>query len=200
MIILKRLDVGMERLLQCRFRRNRSCIDQIYSIRTIIINCIEFNIPLYYVNFIDFKAAFDSIRREFMWSSLRHYGLPEKYVRSSRHFSTEPRVLLGLMVKCLIGSLSTRVLARETSRVLQISVFNFETFLAEVNKAISHGAILQKELKGVEEKVVMDTDYANDMAVMDNTDDGLQESTDLIAHYSTYDGLKISAKKTHGCQ
>ena len=118
MIILKRLDVGMERLLQCGFRRNRSCIDQIYSIRTIVINFIEFNIPLYYVNFIDFKAAFDSIRREFMWSSLRHYGLPEKYVRSSRHFSTEPRVLLGLMVKCLISSMSTRVLARETSRVL----------------------------------------------------------------------------------
>ena len=25
-----------------------------------------------YVNFIDFKAAFDSIRREFIWSSMRH--------------------------------------------------------------------------------------------------------------------------------
>ena len=49
-------------------------------------------------------------------------------------------------------------------------IFNFclkfGTFLAEVNKAISHGAILQKELKGVEEKAVMDTDYADDMAVI----------------------------------
>ena len=31
----------------------------------------------------------------------------------------------------------------------------------------------------------MDTDYADDMAVMDNTEGGLQESTDLIAHYSS---------------
>ena len=93
-------------------------------------------------------------------------------------------------------------MARETSRGLpySISVLNFETFLAEVNKAISHGAILQKELKGVEEKVVMDTDYADNMAVMDNTEGVLQESTDLIAHYSTYAGLKISAKKIHGFQ
>jgi len=74
---------------------------------------------------------------------------------------------------------------------------NYGTFLAEVNKAISHGAILQKELKDVEEKVVMDTDYADDMAVMDNTEDGFQESTDLIAHYSSYAGLKINAKKTY---
>ena len=63
-----------------------TCIDQIYSIRTIIHNCIEFNIPSLYVNFIDFKAAFDFIRREFIWSSLRHYGLPEKYVRIFQAF------------------------------------------------------------------------------------------------------------------
>ena len=92
MVLLKRLDVGMECLLrenQCGFRRNRSCIDQIYSIRTIIHNCIEFNIPLY-VNFIDFKAAFESIRREFICSSMRHYGLPESMLESFRRFSTEP--------------------------------------------------------------------------------------------------------------
>ena len=48
----------------------------------------------------------------------------------------------------------------------------------------------------------MDTDYADDMAVMDNTEGGLQESTDLIARYSSYAGLKINAKKdtVHGCQ
>ena len=47
MIILKRLDAGMEDLLrenQCGFRRNRSRIDQIYALRTIIHNCFEFNI------------------------------------------------------------------------------------------------------------------------------------------------------------
>ena len=44
----------------------------------------------------------------------------------------------------------------------------------------------------------MDTDYnyADDMAVMDNTEGGLQESTELIAHYSSYAGLKINTKKT----
>ena len=36
------------------------------------------------------------------------------------------------------------------------------------------GAVLQKELKGADEKVVMDSDYVDDLAVMDNTEKGLQ--------------------------
>ena len=42
----------------------------------------------------------------------------------------------------------------------------------------------------------MDSDYADDLAVMDNTEEGLQESTDLIAYYTSHAGLKINAKKT----
>ena len=88
MIILKRLDSGTEDLLgenQRGFRRNRSCIDQMYAPRTIIHNCLEFNIPMC-INFVDFKAAFDSIRRDFIWTSMRHYGLPEKYIRIFQAF------------------------------------------------------------------------------------------------------------------
>ena len=58
-------------------------------VHVILTNCIEFNIPLY-VNFNDFKAAFDSIRREFIRSSMRHYGLPESMLESFRRFSTKP--------------------------------------------------------------------------------------------------------------
>ena len=88
MILLKRLDAGMECLLrenQCGFRPNRSCIDQIYSLHTIIHNRMEFNIPLC-TNFVDFRAAFDSIRRDFIWKSMEHYGLPEKYIRIFQAF------------------------------------------------------------------------------------------------------------------
>ncbi|KAL5264214.1 hypothetical protein ACHWQZ_G005334 [Mnemiopsis leidyi] len=73
---------------------------------------------------------------------------------------------------------------------------NFAAFLAEANKNISHGIVLQKKDKKNEEKVVLDTDYADDMAIMDNSTDGLQESTDLLAHYCSYAGLRINAKKT----
>ena len=73
---------------------------------------------------------------------------------------------------------------------------NFSAYLAETNKTISQGAVLQKEMKTVEEKVILDTDYADDMAIMDNSGEGLQESTDLLVHYSSYAGLRLNAKKT----
>ena len=44
--------------------------------------------------------------------------------------------------------------------------------------------------------MILDTDYADDMAILDNSRDGLQESTDLLAHYCSYAGLRINAKKT----
>ena len=81
-VLLKRLSDDIGKLLgenQCGFRRNRSCIDQLYSLHCIIHNCIEFNVPLY-INFIGFKAAFDSINREFIWKAFEYYGLPTKYI------------------------------------------------------------------------------------------------------------------------
>ena len=44
--------------------------------------------------------------------------------------------------------------------------------------------------------MVLDTNYADDMAIMDNSTGGLQESTDLLAHNSSYADLKINVKKT----
>ena len=87
-VLLQRLQNGLEGLLrenQCGFRKNRSCIDQIYSLRCIIHNCIEYHIPLS-INFIDFKAAFDSINRGFIWRAFDHYGLPQKYIRVLKAF------------------------------------------------------------------------------------------------------------------
>ena len=42
----------------------------------------------------------------------------------------------------------------------------------------------------------MDTDYADDMATLDNINNGLQESTDLLSKHCSYGGLKINASKT----
>ena len=41
-----------------------------------IDNVLDYNLPLV-INFIDFKAAFDSVNREYIWTTLEHYGLPE---------------------------------------------------------------------------------------------------------------------------
>ncbi|KAK1792372.1 hypothetical protein P4O66_012322, partial [Electrophorus voltai] len=61
-VLLRHLQQAVDKILQeelAGFRAGRSCSKQIYTLRNIIEQCIEFQQPLL-INFIDFKKAFDS--------------------------------------------------------------------------------------------------------------------------------------------
>ncbi len=64
---------------QASFRKRRGRKDQIFALRNINEQCLEWNSPLY-INFIDFKKAFDSLHRDTLWKILRSYGVPPKMV------------------------------------------------------------------------------------------------------------------------
>ena len=64
---------------QAGFWRNRSCADQIASLRIIVEQSLKRNSPLY-ISFTDCEKTFDSIDRETMWKLLRHYGIPKKII------------------------------------------------------------------------------------------------------------------------
>ena len=67
----------------------------------------------------------------------------------------------------------------------------------ESSKVLTHGAVLQRLATASQEEVtVLDTDYADDMALMDSTKDGLQETTDLLCKYAAQAGLRINVRKT----
>jgi hypothetical protein len=81
-ILLNRIEKAIDiklRQEQAGFGRGRGCIDQIFALRNIIEQCLEWNAPLF-ISFIDFRKAFDSVHRDSLWKILRHYGLPEKIV------------------------------------------------------------------------------------------------------------------------
>jgi len=81
-VLLNRIDTELDDTLrqeQAGFRKGKGCIDQIFALKNIIEQCIEWKSPLY-INFIDFKKAFDSIHRETLWTILRSYGVSGKIV------------------------------------------------------------------------------------------------------------------------
>jgi len=65
---------------QCGFRRNRSNIDHIICIRQILEKKWEYNEPVHQL-FIDFKKAYDSVRRKVLHKILIEFDIPRKFVR-----------------------------------------------------------------------------------------------------------------------
>ena len=64
---------------QCGFRRKRSTIDHIFCIRQILEKKMENNEEVQQL-FIDFKKAYDSVRREVLYKILIEFGIPRKLV------------------------------------------------------------------------------------------------------------------------
>jgi hypothetical protein len=62
---------------QCGFRRNRSTTDKIFYIRQILEKKWEYNGTVHQL-FIDFKKAYDVVRREALYNILIKFGIPRK--------------------------------------------------------------------------------------------------------------------------
>ena len=69
---------------QAGFRKGRSRVDQIFSLNQIIEKCLDQQLPCL-INFIDFKAAFDSVHRPSLWEILKIYGIPTKIINIVRN-------------------------------------------------------------------------------------------------------------------
>ena len=68
---------------QCDFRRNRSTIDHIFCIRQIHEKKWESSEEVHQL-FIDFKKAYDSVRRELLYKILIEFGIPRKLCKVNK--------------------------------------------------------------------------------------------------------------------
>ncbi|VDP78327.1 unnamed protein product [Schistosoma curassoni] len=86
-VLLNRMKDAVDAQLrnqQAGFRKDRSCTDQLATLRIIVEQSVEWNSSLH-INFIDYEKAFDSVDRRTLWKLLRHYGVPEKIVNIIRN-------------------------------------------------------------------------------------------------------------------
>lgn len=70
---------------KCGFRKERSCIDMIFTVRQLVERSWEHMAKAFFT-FIDLKKAYDSVPREAMWLALEKLGIPDKVIRLIRSF------------------------------------------------------------------------------------------------------------------
>lgn len=82
LVLLERLTPYVEPQLgdyQCGFRKQRSTVDQIFTIRQLMEKCWEYNKVLHQL-FVDFKQAYDNVLRVELWNAMIELGIPNKLV------------------------------------------------------------------------------------------------------------------------
>ena len=191
-VMLHRIKTSLDKILreeQAGFRPGRSCTDQIFVLRTIIEQSIEWNSSLY-LNFIDFEKAFDSVHHCTLWRILKLYGFPDKIINilksmyannqcCVRHGGQESewfRVKSGVRQGCVI------------SPMLFLVVIDWIMKRATVGRP---RGIVWNAFDNLE-----DEDFADDIALVSHSHRDMEEKTRLIEDTAKSVGLKISHAKT----
>ena len=159
---------------QAGFRKNRSCADQIASLRIIIEQSLEWNSPLH-ISFIDFEKAFDSVDRHTLWRLMKHYGIPEKIisivqiiyqgmfcrvVHSGQIYSESFEPNTGVRQGCLLSPFL----------FLLVIDWIMKTVTSNRNNGIQWTLLTQQD----------DLDFADDLALLSHNKKQMQNKTDLL--------------------
>ena len=100
-IIKNKLQPIAEKILQeeqCGFRKGRSCIDAIFTIKQIMEKRIEYNLPLYLL-FLDYVKAYDRVKRTKLWSILEEYKVPSNLINAVKSLYDQTEIKIRMQNK-----------------------------------------------------------------------------------------------------
>ncbi|CAH8461116.1 unnamed protein product [Schistosoma haematobium] len=174
---------------QAGFRKDRSCTDQIATLRIIVEQSVEWNSSLY-INFIDYEKAFNSVDRRTLWKLLRHYGVPEKIVNIIWNSYD------GLQCKVVHGGQLTDAFQVRTG-VRQGCLLSPFLFLLVVDWIMKISTSEGKHgIQWTAQNQLDDLDFADDLALLSRTHEQMQMKTASVAAVSASVGLSIYKGKT----
>ena len=173
---------------QAGFRTGRSCADHIFTMRNIIEQCEEWQMPLY-VNFIDFQKAFDSVHRESLWRVMTHYGIPGKLIRLTKLFFTG--------FTCKVQGCADEDFFEVTSGVRQGCVISPLLFILVTDFIMKRSG--EGHTTGLRWNLTTKLNYlayADDLALFSTTHHGMSKYTSELVATSQQFGLHINEQKT----
>ena len=190
-VLLQRVRQSIERTLreeQAGFS-GRGCTDQIFVLRTIVEQSLEWNSSLY-INYNDFEKAFDSIHHPSLWKILRAYGFPTKVIN----------ILLDMYADnqcCVRHEGKQSEWFHVKTGIRQGCVISPVLFLVSIDWVMRRATGDQPRglVWGLTARLE-DCDFADDIALHSHTQKSIQEKTDRVDRAARSVRLKIHPSKS----
>jgi len=142
-----------------------------------------------YVNFVDFKKAFDSIHRYSLWKIIQLYGIPQKYINIFQALYRHTRCCIRINhgVTDMFDILTRVRQGVILSRFLFLMVIDF--LMRKTVDGHNYGITWETEK-------LADLDFADDIALISDSPMTLQNMTTELQNNAAKVGLRISAENT----
>ena len=177
---------------QGAYRKGRSTIDHIFSLSAIIQKYLAKRGGRFYVAFVDFSAAFDSVPHSHLWYRLIQDGIHGRIINVIRSLYSNLKSCLkvpyGLTeyFACVVG----------TRQGCMISPFLFILYLNELVRLLRDYQCPSIRIDNdfPDFSMLM---YADDIALCNDTVGRLQRSIDILGIFCDKYGLKVNMSKTN---
>lgn len=181
---------------QAGFRKGRSCIEQIWNLK-LIIKYRKMRAKNFFVTFVDFKKAYDSVDRKTLFNTLEEFGVDSK--------------LIALIKQTLSDTRSKVKFRGEISQMFKIEtgvrqgdglsplLFNcvLEKIIREWRKKLDEKGITKIKIGRKKDNIDADCiAFADDLAILSENIDDAIEQINILKEVSEKAGLKISFEKT----
>ncbi|XP_076128077.1 uncharacterized protein LOC143109310 [Alosa pseudoharengus] len=195
---------------KCGFRKNRSTVNMVFTIRQLQEKCREQHKDLFMV-FVDLSKAFDTVQRDLLWEVFHRIGCPTKFVNILRQFhegmtarvttggqqSSAFPVRTGVRQGCVLAPVLFNIFLICVTQLLHKDIEDNSgvTVAYRLDGNLFNIRSLQATTK-LHRVRILELQYADDCALISHSPQGLQSVLDAAVRAYSRMGLTINTAKT----